>query len=377
MSCSRFVLTLSFLCATATAGFAATPVCTIGELYAGNPDYADPMDRAKNGQGLLDVPPLGFRTLLFAGDKLVTAVGQELWYIDLANPAPTLQRFVGRENPSTRESKPGKCKDARFGNISGLTALPDGSIAGADQTANNIFKVTDPFGPGCEVSFIAGATEAQVPLSLGDPTNVGDEDGPGKTALLRGPDWVASLGDGAIYFIDTGNSKLKRVLDDAEHTVQTVAELPDGAYFAMIALNGKLYTIANDASSDGFLMEIDPVSGETSDIVRGRSDVWLGSGSINVSGLATDGTGFFTSQSGQLLYVTMDGEVISIAGNGTYFELEGGYDPAIPHPAADLQLWSTRRTSTAGANVFLGYRDGQVYFSAAGKTAYIERIACQ
>ena len=372
-----FALGLSILLLSATAGLAATPVCTTGELFAGTPVYDDPMDRAKDGQGLLDVPPLGFRTLLFAGDKLVTAVGQELWYTDLAAATPTLERFVGRENPSTRESKPGKCRDARFGNISGLAVLPDGSIAGADQTANNIFVVSDPFGPACSVSFVAGATEAQVPLNLGDPTNVGDADGPGAEALLRGPDWVATLDDGAIYFIDTGNLKLKKVLPDAAHTVQTVATLPDGAYYAMIALDGKLYTIANDSSSDGFLMEIDPATGSTSDILRGRSDVWLSDGSINVSGLATDGSGFFTTQSGQLLYVTLDGEITSIAGSGVYFDLEPGYDPTVPHPAFELQLWSTRRTSTAGANVFLANRDGQVYVSATGNTPYVERIACQ
>jgi hypothetical protein len=96
-----------------------------------------------------------------------------------------------------------------------------------------------------------------------------------------------------------------------------------------------------------------------------------------VSGLATDGTGLFSSQSGKLLYVTLDGKVKSIAGDGTYFELESGYDPSKPHKASELQLWSTRRTSTAGANVFLAYKDGNVYYSAAGDTAYVERISCR
>jgi hypothetical protein len=101
---------------------------------------------------------------------------------------------------------------------------------------------------------------------------------------------------GPIYFIDADNSKLKKVSDDP----------------AMITLKNRLYAIANNASSEGFLIEIDPASGSVRDVVRGRSDVWQSSGSINVSGLATDGTGLFTTQSGQLLYVTLDGNVKSI-----------------------------------------------------------------
>jgi hypothetical protein len=376
MNRSRFAACLSALLLAGTAA-AAAPVCTTGELFAAGPDFNDPMQRASDGQGLLDVPPLGWRSLLFVGDRLVTAVGQELWYSDLASPEPKLKRLAGREDRNTRASKPGKCRDARFANISGIALMSDGSLAGADQTANNIFIVTDPFGPACAVALIAGATEPQVPVNLGAPENLGDSDGPGASAFLQGPDWVAVVDD-SIYFIDTGNAKLKKVLPDAEHTVQTVAPLPEGRYYAMIALDGKLYTIANDSSSDGFLLEIDPDSGSMRDVVRGRSyDVWQSQGSINVSGLATDGTGFFTTQSGLLLYVTLDGNVTSIAGSGTYFELEPGYDPWVEHPAAELQLWSTRRTSTAGANVFLAYRDGYVYHSAAGLTPYVERIACQ
>ena len=375
MSRSRFVLFMSFLCLAAMPGFAAS-VCTTGDLFGGAPDYSDPMERASEGQGLRDVPPLGWRSLLFVGDKLVTTVGQELWYTDLTSPNPTLKRLAGREDRNARSSKPGVCADARFANISGIALMSDGSLVGADQTANNIFMVKDPFGPGCAVSFIAGATAPQERVNPGHPASLGDADGPGASALLGLPDWVAVLND-VIYFTDTENSKLKAIANDPEHTVKTVATLPEGIFYAMIALNGRLYTIANNSSSEGFLLEIDPASGSMRDVARGHSDFWQGSGSINVSGLATDGVGLFTTQSGQLLYVTLDGAVQSIAGNGTYFELEPGYDPTQEHKASELQLWSSRRTQTAGANVFLAYRDGYVYYSAAGQTSYVERIACK
>jgi len=371
-----FLLGFSLLLAAAPAALAAAPVCTTGELFAGSPDYNEPMDRAKNGQGLLDVPPLGFRALLFAGDRLVTSVGPELWYSELTAASPTLQRFAGRESKSGHESIPGKCSEARFNDIGGIAMLPDGSIAGADMNANNVFVVTDPFGPACMVTFVAGATKPQPQLNPGHPDAEGDADGPGANALFRGPDWVTALDDGTIYFMDSGNNKLKKVLPDEARTVATVAKL-SGVYSAIIPLNGKLYAMGNNETSEGLLLEIDPASGETREILRGRSDTWLSDGSINVSGLATDGTGLITTQSGQVLYVTLDGEIESIAGNGTYFDYESGYDPHQPHPAADLQLVSMRRAQTAGANVFLTYRDGDVYFSAADETPYVERISCK
>jgi hypothetical protein len=375
MGYSRFLIGLSCVFLVAPTVMAA-PVCTSGELFAGAPDYSDPADRAKDGQNLLDVPPLGFRALLLAGDKLVTAVGPELWYSDLAAQTPKLTRFAGREDRNARQSKPGPCREARFGNISGVALLPDGSITGADQMANDIFVVKDPFGPACAVSFIAGATEPQPELNPGYPAHEGDTDGAGASAMLRGPDWLAAFDDGVVYFLDTDNGKLKEVLADTAHTVKTVTKLPGASYQAMTALNGKLYLIGNNDSGEGLLIEIDPASGATRDVLRGRSDTWLSDGSINVSGLATDGAGLITSSSGQILYVTLKGDVEKIAGNGTYFELEQDYDPRQPHPAAELQLWSTGRTSTAGANVFLAYRDGRLYFSAAGATPYVERIAC-
>lgn len=368
--------TIAGFAAWTMSAAAAAPVCTTGELFAGSPDYADPMERAKNGQGLLDVPPLGFRTLVFAGDKLVTSVGPEIWYADLAAEKPTLQRMAGREGKA-RDSIPGKCRDARMVNVSGLAVLPDGSLAGTDQAANEIFIVTDPFGPDCAVAFIAGAIQPQTPLSGGQPTNIGDADGVGGAVLLRGPEWAAAFDDGTIFFIDDGNAKLKKVLPDAARTVETVAKLPDITYYALIAKGEKLYAIGNDSASEGFLLQIDPATREITEIVSGRSDRWLSRGAINVSGLASDGTGLFTTQSGQLLYVTLDGEIESIAGNGTYFSLTPDYDPHKAQNAADLQLWSTRRTMIAGANVFLAYRDGYVYFSAQGDTPYILRIACE
>jgi hypothetical protein len=368
----RYILTFVLLSTPAIAA----PVCTMGELFAGTPEFDDPTQRASEGQGLRDVPPLGWRSLLFVGNKLVTTVGQEIWYTDLNAPKPTLKRLAGKEDRQGRASRPGRCPDARFANISGIAALSDGSIAGADQTANDIFLIKEPFGPSCSVSLIAGATIPQAHVDPDSPATLGDKDGPGVSARLSLPDWVATNA-GGIYFIDQGNSKLKRISSDAAHTVATVTKLPPGTYYDLVSLGNKLFTIANNTVSEGFILEIDAKTGAVREVVRGPANVWDSSGAINVSGLATDGKGLFTSQSGKLLYVTLDGKVRSIAGSGTYFELGAGYVPATPHRASDLELRASRRIQTAGANVFLAYQDGAVYYSASGQTSYVERIACK
>ncbi|MBV9467837.1 MAG: hypothetical protein JO316_20680 [Abitibacteriaceae bacterium] len=351
----------------------AQPAVTTAELFAGNPVYDEPKDRAKEGQGLRDDPPLAWRTLLFVGDKLVTTVGQEIWFTDLSEAKPVVKRLAGKEDRAGQSLRPGPGRDARFANIFGLALLPDGSLVGADQTGNCIFQVKDPFGPGCAVSLIAGTTKAQESVSPGNPPNVGDVDGPGASARFGLPMWPATIGD-ATYFIDEGNSKLKQVAGDGAHTVKTITKLPDGSYYAMISLNGKLYTLANNTMSEGFILEIDPATGAIREVVKGRSDKFEGDGAINVSGLATDGKGLFTSQSGQLLYVTLDGQVKSIAGTGDYFDFRQPYDPTKPQPADKVQLVTMRRVMTAGSNVFLGYKDNAVYFSSIDTTPYVERL---
>lgn len=354
----------------------AQPVCRSAELFAGNPSYDEPKDRAREGQGLREDPPLAWRTLLFAGDKLVTAVGQEIWFTDLKATPPTIKRLSGKEDLTGQALRPGPAAQARFANVSGLDVLPDGRLVGADQTGNGIFLVSDPFGPACAVSFIAGTTQALESVSPGNPPNVGDIDGPGAQARFKLPEWPAVVGDD-IYFIDEGARKIKKVAPDAAHTVTTITQLPDGVYSAMIALKGKLYTIGNNTKSEGFIIEIDPATGAQREIVKGRADAFEGDGAINVSGLTTDGQGLFTTQSGQLLYVTLNGKVTSVAGSGDYFDFRQPYDPTKPQTPAKVQLVTMRRLQTAGSNVFLAYKDKAVYFCAANTTPYIERLLFQ
>ena len=371
-----YTIALGVLSALAAAVAHAAPVCSTADLFAGNPLYEEPMDRASEGQGLLDNPPLAWRSLLFVEDKLVTTVGQEIWYTDVKAAKPVIKRLAGREDRRGRSIKPGSCPDARFANIAGIAARADGSLVGADQTGNNVFLVKDPFGTNCTVTYLAGTTKALDSVSPGSPPNVGDTDGPGTSARFSLIDWPAVIDDN-IYVIDEGKRKIKRVGNDSANTVKTIAQLPEGVYFALIALNGKLYTVANNTVSEGFIIEIDPESGALREIVRGSPQTFGSSGAIDISGLATDGKGLFTSHRGELLYVTLDGKIKSIAGDGTTFEFRKPYDPLRPQKATAVQLVGSRRTMTAGSNVFLAYHDNAVYYSASYTTPYIERIACK
>ena len=371
-----YTIALGVLSTLAAAVVQAAPVCSTAELFAGNPSYEEPMDRASDGQGLLDNPPLAWRSLLFVDDKLVTHAGQEIWYTDLKAAKPVIKRLAGRENRSGQAIKPGACQDARFANIAGIALKSDGSIVGADQTGNNVFLVKDPFGANCTVTFLAGSTKAIESVSPGSPPNVGDVDGPGASARFGLVNWPAVIDD-SIYFIDEHHRKIKRIANDPENTVKTIAKLPEGVYFALIALNGKLYTVGNNSMSEGFIIEIEPGTGAIHDIVRGRAETFEGSGALDISGLATDGKGLITSHRGKLLYVTIDGKIKSIAGDGTTFEFRRPYDPTRPQKADSVQLVASRRTMIAGSNVFLAYKDNAVYYSASAPTSYIERIACK
>lgn len=367
------LLSLVLLATTGLSTVQAQPTVTQADLFAGNPNYDEPQDRAKEGQGLLDNPPLAWRTLLFVGDKLVTHTGQEIWYADLAAEKPVIKRLAGKEDRAGQSLKPGPAAQARFANIFGLAQLPDGSLVGADQTGNTVFQVKDPFGPNATVEFLAGTTKALDSVSPGNPPNVGDVDGPGNKARFGLPLWPATIGND-IYVIDENTRKLKKVAGDGAHTVSTIATLPEGAYYGMVALNGKLYTLANNTISEGFIEEIDPATGAMRDVIRGRSAAFESDGGINVSGITTDGKGLFITSSGQLLYITLDGNVTSLAGTGNWFDYRGAYDPTKTQKPDEVQLITTRRTMTAGTNVFLGYKDNAVYMSAQNKTPYVLKL---
>lgn len=331
-------------------------ISVTAELLAGNPDFdGSVFARPVDGQGLLDDPPLGWMSLLFVGEKLVTHTQQEMWYTDLALARPVIRRLAGQETPGNPLNQ-GLCAFAHLVNMRGLALKTDGSVVGVDQTGNTVFAVTDPFGPNCLVSFLAGTTTSfsAVPRTV----NEGDVDGPGVFAKFHWLEWPAVIDD-TIYVIDGGRevagsedtNKLKRIAPDALSTVTTITTLPAGVYYGMTALQGKIYAVGR-ANSEGFIVQIDPATKAVQTIVRGLSS--------NISGLTTDGNKLFTYDlgdrfdSGRLVSVTRDGQVQSI-------ELS-------PQPVVGF------RTNEAGANVFLAFHHHAVYLSAKADRPYVLRI---
>lgn len=344
------------------------PVAATAELFAGNPLYEEPMARPVDDQGLRDNPPLGWTSLLFVGEKLVTDIQREIWYADLAVGSPTIKRIAGREDSPGEAISPGACPDARFPNIAGLALKGDGSLVGVSATTlsgNAVFVVQDPFGPNCTVIFLAGPT-------VDGFVNFGDVDGPGATARFQYVEWPAVINDN-IYVIDSLNRKIKRIANDSVHTVTTIATLPQGAYDglfdAMIALNGKLYAVGSQ-TGEGYITEIDPVTGTVHDIIRAGSATFGHPNGIHLSGLATDGKGFFTYNRGYLFYVSLDGKVTRLAGDGTYIEFAPSYNPTRQQTAESVQL-----VVGGAGKVFLAFHNNAVYFSARAQTRYVERIA--
>lgn len=363
--------------APAPAPAQAAFTCTEGEVLAGNPLNKNPADRPTEGLGIKQDPPLPWRGILVKDKLLYATAVQDLWVTDMAAAAPVLKRVAGQEQKG-QQLITGPCKSARFANIFGITMLSDGSLVGADQTANAIIKITGPATEKCSVSVLAGTEKDHPTVSPGSPPNQGDVDGPGAKARFRLPLWPATLND-TVYFIDGGNRKLKAVANDAAHTVTTVAKLPEVTYHGLVPLQGKLYLLASDTMSNGLLLEIS-VDGKIVELVKGRTDKWGGASgsSIAISGITTDGKGLIVMNAGVVNYVTVDGKVTQVAGTGHYFGgYKGNYDPTKPHKASELQLITMRRDLTAGTSVFLAYSDGALYVSALASNAHVLKIACQ
>ena len=354
----------------------AAPTCTNAALFAGNPTFSDGMAKPDEGKGVLEDPPLGWRTLNFRDKYLVTTTGQEIWYTDVSAPKPVIKKLAGNTEAS-QQWLSGPCSKARFSLIWGVTFLKDGSMVIADTAALGLAKITDPFGPKCNVTFLAGQMKDTTGAFQDAKKITGDVDGPGASAKITSVKWPVAGDDDSVYFIDA-DKKLKKMANDAAHTISTVAKTPGDWVHAMAWLNGKIYYIGH--ATNLFFSEVDPATGETREIFKGRSDVFGASSSdaIAFSGLASDGTGFYTMFRGAIYYLPTTGKPQKVAGKGgTPFSFPSGYDPKAPHKADELVLIGLQRHNIAGSNNFLAYQDGHLYVSAKVGTPYVTKIACK
>lgn len=355
--------------------------CTTGTLFAGNPLYDGDEPTPPSGTGILDDPPLQWREVVFDGDRIFTHVGEELWVADMAAASPQVVRFAGQRGAD--QFNDGSCAAARLANTQGMTRLPDGSLVVADYNANALVKVTDPAGPACAVSYLAGTSAPLDPVPFEVP-NQGDTDGPGATAQFRGVKWPVSDAGGVVYFVDETNKKVKKVAADAAHTVSTVASLTDldfDTWTGMTLMNGKLYLVG--LGSDNIVLEVDPASGAKRTLVQGRGDAFppLDSAESPILAAVTgNGTDLYVSGNGYIWQVSLDGGLQLVAGTGFHLDFPpDGYDPLAEHPALELALkFNIGQGSSQGTSHFMSYHEGALYFTGINAVGYyVEKIDCE
>jgi hypothetical protein len=374
------VLTMGFALAASTAT-AGEVVCTTAKLYSGNPDYEKPADRPQSGKEALGGIPLPWWGFVFQDDRVFIAAHRELWSIDMAAKPLVHKKFMGKIMRTTAINK-GKCKKARLVTISGLALMPDGSLVVADSNGNSLVRVTDPMGPKCAVSYLAGNSVDFTGVDMYKPPNRGDKDGKGGKAMFRHPQWPVAGEKGEVYFVDLMNQKVKKVMPDG--TVTTIVRVPSNAIFGMIRIGTKLY-LAGNTTTNGIVWQVDTVSGELSEVVSEREEKWSGKRSTSpaVSAITHIGDEIIVANHGYLYHVSVENETITkIAGNGVYTprKIPKGFDWSAETPAMEMPLPYQMSTRTiANATNFLGYHKGYVYYSAAAgnRTPFTARFACK
>ncbi|AKF09588.1 hypothetical protein DB32_006737 [Sandaracinus amylolyticus] len=368
--------------------------CTTGTLLAGHPEHdAEPGVHANQGDPLRGVEgrPLGWREVIFVGDRMVTVVGQEVWASDLSEASPTVRRVAGVDS-TNQQLLDGPCASARFANLQDLAADAEGSLYVMDQTGNAVLKITDPFdAASCEVHYWAGTSVDTTDIRPGTPPNVGETEGPGASAQFALPGRMAIDTDGTLYVWDEGNASIRRIANDAAHTVSTLTAVEstydgrsqDVIVDSMLVSNGVLYLYAHDTANQVILEAVRLSDGSKSDILRGRADVFPdfdSSTSLQVGGMATDGEELFVYFKGLIYAVTLEGairKVVGYEGARSTIEFESGYDPTVPHPVDELHLANRSQYATAGADSWLAIdANDDLYFVGSVLDPYVVRIDC-
>lgn len=367
--------------------------CTTGTLLSGFPNHdAEPGVHANDGDPLAGVQgrPLGWREVIFVGDRIVTVVGQEVWASDLSAAAPTLRRIAGRDGPG-QSLLDGPCADARFANLQDLVADSEGSLYVMDQTGNAVLKITDPFDAAqCAVSFWAGTSVDTTGITPDAPPNVGSTEGPGASAQFALPGRMAIDASDNLYVWDEGNSSIRKIASDAAHTVSTLTEVEstfdgrpqDVIVDSMVVLDGVLYLFQHDTANRTIMESVNLTSGAKADLFRGRADVFgfASSAALQNGGMATDGEELFVYFKGLIFAVTTGGDITYIAGEDdmrSTIEFDPGYDPAVPHDAFEVQLANRGQFATAGADSWLGIdANDDLYFVGSVMDPYVVRFAC-
>jgi hypothetical protein len=362
--------------------------CSTGSVWAGNPKYdGSYLDRPASGTGILADPPFQWENLVFNNGWLFSRDTGELWGVDLS-AASKVEKLVAGKNRSDANYgySAGPCATARFSRIEGLAALPDKSLVVADSLGNGVLHVKDPSGAGCTVEYWAGNATANLDYDpYKYPPNEGDVDGPGASTKLDTPTGIVADEAGNVYFFDSGNHKIKKIANDAAHTVTTLVKLPTTGAPDRIPnltrIGSKIYGVGTDPSKS-YVFSVDTATGTMTTLLSGTATAFPPMDSYKqpvIHGITTDGTGLIISGNGYVWYLTTTGTLKHIAGMGPNIDYwASGYDPKASHPAMDLWLPGSRAVTSIGSADYIAYYDGALYYRghANGTAAFIEKISC-
>lgn len=359
--------------------------CSTATLLAGNPAYdGDFQGSPASGTAIREGKPLYWHELVFDGKKLYSrSVDGEVWMTDLSATKPVETLLAGKDDPTTYDFKDGACASARFAQIRGMQKLKDGSLVVADSLGNGILHVKDPAGAGCTVEFWAGNHTPGTDLDpSADRPNHGDTPGAGNVAQFDSPAALDVDAADNIYVWDSGNKKIKKIANDAAHTVSDLAPVDADRIFALTHIGNTLY-FSGQKGSDNVVFKLDMAGGTVGDVVRSDGGTKfepydLHQGNAIATGLTTDGTGLIVQGLGYVWYVTTAGVVTNIAGSGEYFTQPSGYDPAASLPASAVALLTDQGSYNSGSITYVTYHDGAVYFRGRNLDSgpFVERIAC-
>lgn len=330
--------------ADTTGGGGGAFHCSEAEIVAGDP-YFDGDFEGWNpaGQPIVGDPPLRMRHLAAAGDQLAIDTQFEIWLSD----GTTVRRIAGDEGEIETQYNPtGSCAEARFITAEGIVGLPGGNIVVADPRGGGLIELRDPAGE-CTAAPYAGNPDQVFEVDIiGDAAAEGDIDGPGASARFLGVRRPTVDAEGNIFVVDPGNSKIKMIAADADHTVSTVLDYsgPDDVLvYAMTAFDGTLYISAATIVKD-ILWKIDLDTLERTVLIDGHApfDELDSSHSAGLFGITNDGTDLYAvGSSGYLWRMTTDGASLgAVAGIGSVVDYPEGLQVQTPVPLDMVPLRS-------------------------------------
>jgi len=120
-------------------------------------------------------------------------------------PTAQVSTVAGYREPGLTD---GKGWEARFNGPAGIAAAPDGSLYVSDSRNHRLRRIA----PDMTVTTVAGSGPV-------DSLPGGYADGPASEARLFNPSGLAVSKDGAVYFADSGNHRIRKLQDGVVTTV--------------------------------------------------------------------------------------------------------------------------------------------------------------